>query len=110
MQETTKSKMNVFIIIGIFIAVLVAGYLYITRDQSSPDLLVSTPTDAIASPVDGAFLAALLELKQHNLDKSLFDTKAWKSLRDFSKPLAPQDKYRPNPFAPLGATSTSERF
>ena len=106
MQDTTKSKVNIGIIIGIFIAIGVAGYMYIKRDQSNPDLLTSVPTDSIKSPVDSSFLTALLELKKHNLDKSIFESKVFNSLRDFSKPIAPQEKSRPNPFAPISTTST----
>ena len=110
MQDTTKNKVNMFIIITIFIGIGVAGFMYVTRDVSSPKTLVSTPTEAIKSPVDSMFLTALLELKKHNIDKTFFDTKEWNSLRDFSKTLTPQEKFRPNPFAPISTTSTQTQF
>lgn len=109
MQGNTKGKLNIFIVIGIFIAVVVAGVLYEKRDKSSAELLVNMPTATSSAPIDSAFLSALLQLKKIELKKNIFEDKAWKSLRDFSRPLNPQDTYRPNPFAPLDASTTVEQ-
>lgn len=96
-----QGNSNVFIVLAIFVAIGIAGYFYITRDQSTEDLLVSTVMDAQSAPLDSNFIVALNELKRLKLDDSLFSTALWKSLTDFGQELAPQEKFRPNPFAPL---------
>lgn len=113
MQDKQKSGgMNLIIVIAIIIAICVAGYLYITRDQSPDDLLVSSMAGVGApgspvSPVDNQLLAALRDLRRLKLDDSIFKDPAWATLHDFSQTLEPQEPYRPNPFAPLGGGSAS---
>ncbi|MEN9621944.1 MAG: hypothetical protein RLZZ67_378 [Candidatus Parcubacteria bacterium] len=104
MNNKEKGNSNVFIVLAIFVAIGIAGYFYIVRDQSSEDLLVSSVMDARSTPVDSNFLAALNELKRLKLDDSLFKSPLWTSLVDFGKELAPQEKFRSNPFAPLPPT------
>lgn len=106
-MQTTKSNKNLFIVIFILIAVFVAGYMYIKRDQSTPDLLISTQGGIENAPVDGDLLSALRELKKIKFDDSLFKNAVWLSLVDFGKNIDPQEKYRPNPFAPLDSVSES---
>ncbi len=113
MQDKQKSSsINLIIVIAIIIAVCVAGYFYMNRDQSSDDLLVSSMVGVSGSgsavaPVDNQLLAALRDLRRLQLDDSLFKDPIWLSLRDFSQTLAPQEPYRPNPFAPLGSSGQS---
>ncbi len=105
MQENTKSSGNMFIVIGVIIAIGVAGYLYISRDQSSDELLVSTLPGQQATSVDAELLSALGRLKNIQLNDNIFKSPLWLSLVDSGKTLVPQDSGRVNPFAPLEASS-----
>ncbi|HEY0907932.1 MAG TPA: hypothetical protein VGE35_01140 [Candidatus Paceibacterota bacterium] len=106
MQDKPKhGGANLLIVLAILIGIGVAGYMYITRDTSSSDLLVAT--DPSVAPVDNQLLAALRDLRRLKLDDSIFKDAVWLSLQDFGQTLAPQDPYRPNPFAPIGSGVTA---
>lgn len=94
-----------FIVIGVIIAVGVAGYFYISRDQSGDALLVSTLPGEQAVSVDTELLAALGKLKNIQLNSAIFKSPLWVSLVDSGKTLTPQDKGRVNPFAPLESSN-----
>jgi hypothetical protein len=94
------------IIAGIAIVILgVAAYMYAGRDQSG-DTLLSSQSSSSASGVDDTFLTSLRTLQRLKLDNSLFSSPVWLSLVDFGKTLAQQPAGRPNPFAPLDASSS----
>lgn len=107
MQDKPKSNKNI-IVIGIVILLIgIAGYMYVTRDQSVSQTLTVASAGSVVTPVDSDLLSALNSLKKLKLDDSIFKNPVWLSLVDFGKVLAPQEKFRPNPFAPLTAgTST----
>jgi len=104
MKESSNLK-NLIVIGAILIAIAGAVYFYISRDQSSDELLTSQDSGAVTGTVDSDLLAALKELRKLHLDDSIFSDPAWLSLHDFGKVLVPQQAFRPNPFAPLDASA-----
>lgn len=106
MQEKPKGNSNLIILAVIVVAIGVAGYFYIGRDQST-DATLTITKGSPASLDDNQLLAALRDLKRHNLDNSLFSDPLWLSLTDFSKPLVLQEPGRPNPFAPFNSTNST---
>ncbi len=105
MKENTNSSKNLIITAIFVIALGVAGYMYITRDTSGDDLLLVNPVTS-APVVNTDLLSALREFKKLTIKTDIFETPAWGSLVDFGKTLKEREKYRPNPFAPIGQTSS----
>ena len=67
-------------------------------DASSNSQLVSTKGDRDISEVGKETLEILLKLKSLKLDKSIFEEKVFKNLKDFSIELGEKEKGRDNPF------------
>ncbi|HEY9480663.1 MAG TPA: hypothetical protein VIR98_00320 [Candidatus Paceibacterota bacterium] len=108
MQNTSHSARNLIIILVVLIIIGAAGYFYAGRDQAPDDLLTSAPVDGMAAgAVEGDLLPALLQLKKLRLDDTIFSDASFTSLVDSGQTLAPQPQGRPNPFAPIDASSLS---
>ncbi len=105
MKESSSNLKNIIVIGVILLLVALAGYWYATRDKSSDELLTSQDAGSETKSVDSDLLAALRELRKLRLDDSIFSDPVWLSLHDFGKTLAPQQSFRPNPFAPLDASA-----
>jgi hypothetical protein len=110
---------NIIILIVVFI-IGVVGYSVFFKKATTPStgsLQTSSGLDASAAAGSGSeagsesdlvvgkeFLSLLLNIRSIKLDDSIFTSKAFTTLQDFSRPI-PVDSNpgRPNPFAPLGA-------
>lgn len=105
MKESSSNK-NLAIALIIFAAIVVAGYMYATRDRVvDSDLLIGIPTDTVA--VEGDLLTALGQLQTIRLDTTVFDDPVFESLVDIGTVLAEQPKGRPNPFAPIDSSASA---
>ena len=85
-------------------AVLVLAVGYYIYSQN-----VSTPTDAavfdttVTSQIVGQDILALVEkLRTVSLNPAIFSSTLFNNLRDYSIPINPEARGRPNPFAPIG--------
>ncbi len=75
----------------------------LTVEEGNSDVLAGETVAGSADDVGQGFLDTLLSLRTIKLDRSLLDRDSFKSLRDFTKELVPQNNQgRPNPFAPIG--------
>ena len=97
-------KIN-FIKIIIVLAVVFAlvGFLGFYFFRSSPEPILGTEIIGERSVESTEILKALQELKKLSIDGSVFDSAAFKSLVDYTLAVNPEDKQRPNPFAPIGS-------
>lgn len=108
MKSTLKKIILFVVIIGIIttIAILVFG-----KDKTIPSVLNTTsPLSTTTTPTNdsGKFLQSLSQVKSINLDTTIFSSKSYQKLVDFSLPIILEDPRivgRPNPFAPLGSDS-----
>lgn len=101
-----KKNTNLVIVGIVILAVAVACYFYVTRDQSPTDLLTGE-TAGVALSVDGDLISALSSLRRLKMDDSIFANPVWLSLTDFGQTLSPQPSGRPNPFAPFEGAATA---
>ena len=107
MKDTGNIK-NLLISGVVVMVVGVFAFFYISRDTYVEDpLLTGVTTGEESVSVDGSFLSALNSLRRIKLDDSVFQTKAWGTLTDFGRTLAPQPYGRPNPFAPVGGNEAA---
>ncbi len=110
MSSTLK---NIFIFVLIFAALAGGYYFFFANKVSTPDLsTISTSGSVVDSGmgagVGGEFLTTLLNIKNIQLDDSIFSSTAFKSLQDFTTELVDQGNAgRPNPFAPIGADTSA---
>lgn len=106
-------KQHKNIIIGV-ILVIIGFVLYsiFVRDDGTEDQRLSV-TEQANDPLENAIGRDLLflldDLKVVELDGAFFTSKEFRNLLDFGQVIAPQPIGRPNPFAPIGA-STAEDF
>lgn len=104
-METTHTSRNLLIAVAIILAVVAAGYFYLTRDTvSDSDLLIGAPVES-SGGVEGDLLTALQQLRTITLDSKIFEDPVFRSFVDFSTTLVPQPAGRTNPFAPLDASA-----
>jgi hypothetical protein len=110
MQDHSNLK-NLAIGTVIVIIVVFAGYLYLTRETFVIDdpVLVGVENSATPRSLDGSFLSALNSLTRLRFDDSIFSLKAWGTLVDYSRTLAPQPIGRINPFAPLNSSESPQQ-
>lgn len=110
MKEQGNAIKSLVIAVGILAAVGFLGYLYLSREAVVEEslLIVEAPD---SGAVDGDLLRALQELRTIKLDTTIFENSVFRSFYDFGTQIAPQDKGRPNPFAPVsgpGVTSSAQ--
>lgn len=108
-KNTNKGALSVKAIVVIVAVVLLGalGFGYLGRDGGNANTDQIIKSDTTASQVGADVLSALNQLKVLNLDGSIFTDPAYKSLRDFSRPIQSQPVGRENPFLPINAKSTS---
>ena len=92
------------IVIVVIIIIFFVYTTYFSQSSSSTDLQVSTSQ---TSAQDQNFLNLLLQIKNINIDTTLFQNSAFISLQDDTLPILDQPYGRPNPFAPIGQDSGS---
>ena len=111
----------------ILLVLVAAFFLYRYLFVSSPAVDNRPGLEAVgdgeadqAAVIDDEFIRLLERLQGVTLDATVFASPAWQSLVNFRVPLVPEEKGRPNPFAPVGfdpllntssttATSSSRR-
>lgn len=87
------------------IAIAIAAALYVTlfgTNRSDISLLKSETPSAITLAAGEDVLELLATLREIELDESIFEDPAFRSLVDFGQELVPEPVGRENPFAPIG--------
>jgi hypothetical protein len=105
------------IIIAVVIVLVVVFFIYKVassqtenKDKEATTRVDYTTADnAATSGEAAALLRTLKNLEKVELNGDIFSDPAFTVLFDFSKVLTPIDKYRQNPFAPIGAPNTLSR-
>ncbi len=113
---TPKIK-NIIIFTVIAVVIILVYFFFIKKEPnqanlvSSSDPTMPTPEGSIPNDNDliaADFLSMLLNVKNINLDDSIFSDPAFLSLRDSSILLIPDgNEGRPNPFAPIGVENVA---
>lgn len=110
----TSISKNTKILLAILVILVVVYFAVIKKNKpeqsnlvSSTPVVATTGSTPINVPLAQDFLTELLNVKNINLDLSIFSDPAFSSLRDSSIVLV-QDgtEGRPNPFAPIGSDIT----
>ena len=91
------------LLIGIL--VIIAFVVYSILFGNTTDEVLVSETQQERSEIESELIALLLQLREVELDPSLFGDPVFQSLRDFSTELVPEPVGRQNPFAPLGAAA-----
>lgn len=106
MNPTTKKIILFAVIIASIVVISVT--IFGKKDENA-DLFENTAVvNTTSSPEkvqSQKFLQSLNQVNSINLDTTLFNSKAYQKLVDFSVPIVLEDQRligRPNPFAPLG--------
>lgn len=101
-----SSSVQKMIIAGIALALIgFFGYQVFVVKIEAPitdDLYISN-----TEVVGGDILNLVEKTKDLTIDKSIFSSNLFISLVDFNITLSPENKGRPNPFAPIGSDSSS---
>jgi hypothetical protein len=107
-----SSRFIIKLLVGLLVLVA-AFFLYRYIFVSSPAVDNSPGLEAVgsgeggqASAVDDEFIRLLERLQGVTLDATVFASPAWQSLINFRVPLIPEEKGRPNPFAPVSLDSS----
>jgi regulatory protein YycI of two-component signal transduction system YycFG len=102
--QQSKSTSNLFIVIGVIIALVVAGYFYFTRDRSSDAVLTS---DSIEN-VQNDLVVILQKLQTVTLNSAILASIQETILHEGNHILFTEVPGRNNPFAPLSLTSVTQ--
>lgn len=97
-----KNKMA----IGGGVALLLLIYVYLTYFSGGSSSASLTASDS-ASPLSADILVTLQSIHSITLDNSIFTDPAFISLSDFGVIIPPENIGRRNPFAPLGASTST---
>jgi len=107
-------KKNTIYIFSIIITILITslGVHSLILAKEDAGSLVSANENNVDDVAEREILSLLLDLRAIDLDSSIFESEAFKSLKDFGVTLAKEPVSRVNPFAPIGndravATSTN---
>ena len=84
----------------------VRSFLFAQNDGGS--LVSLNDGSVVDNSTEKEILSLLLELRSIKLDVSMFESSAFKALKDFGVTLDPEPVSRPNPFAPIGSDETVE--
>lgn len=101
-------KIKNLIIFSVIFILLVVGYVVFFRGSPQPALTTTTgiPLPSATAPtgdVGQEFLTTLLNLKNIQLNDSVFNNPAFSKLQDYTITLVPEgNEGRVNPFAPIG--------
>lgn len=105
MQNLLKYK-KILIWIGVVIVAFILYSMFFTGDDKTANSGVVSSPVADAQFVAGREIIALLtDLKALKLNGDIFQGNTFRSLEDFSLPVAPEPQGRQNPFAPIGTDS-----
>lgn len=112
-----KGILRNIIILVVVVGLGIAGYsMFFKKDSGSATGLATTAGEGTTAEssqsatanaaVGREFLTLLLNIRSIELNESIFESKAFTNLQNFSRPLPPDpNPGRPNPFAPLGVDS-----
>jgi hypothetical protein len=106
---TPKLK-KIIIAILVLIVLFVVYAIFIKADPKNPPLIAGTSTvqgSEEAKVLGSQISQALLRIEQIKLDKSIFESKIFQTLKDRSVPIEDEPMGRSNPFAPLGDISVN---
>lgn len=94
-----SKKTITFLIIIIFFGYF--GYRVFLKNNSSVD-------NFLPQSQSGQDIVNLTQkLQNSSIDQSIFTSALFMSMKDFTVSILPEEKGRPNPFAPIGSDSTS---
>ena len=98
-------KFKNLIIYGAIVLVLGAAGFFMLNGGATSNVQLSQETSqqiSLSQQIEQELLAELLQLREIQLDDSLFRSQTFQSLKDFSRPIVAQPVGRENPFAPIG--------
>lgn len=89
----------------ILLIVLVVGafvYFFVIGDDTQDiSFLLEGNSDGISDNVGAEVLALLQQIQSIEIDASVFSSPVYRTLRDYSVSIPPQNVGRQNPFAPI---------
>jgi len=95
-----SSTQKIFIVLALVFLLGFVAYGAISTGNTKVD---TTSPVTTSSSVNGSDILALVEkFDKVSIDKTLFQSSLFMSLKDNSTPLTPESQGRPNPFAPIG--------
>lgn len=95
-----SSLIKTVIIVAVIAGLGFVGYNYLSKSPGG-DGLVVVKNDG-TSQIGAQVLTALNQLQLLKLDEKVFSDATFKSLKDFSRPIASEPVGRINPFSPIG--------
>jgi hypothetical protein len=107
MTEYIKKYKTLIIILGIAIAGFIAYkyYFAVPTESTDPSFI---PADLGEGAIGQEILFALESLRLLELDTSIFESAAFKSLVDYTAATTSEPLGRPDPFAPLSSELIEE--
>ena len=103
MKDFYNKYKNILLVIVITVVVFFIYSTFFSGRGSSNSFLQTEIVGGEGEALVGKeLLATLLELRSLSLDESIFSTRAFIILRDFSQEVQPQATGRPNPFNDIG--------
>jgi hypothetical protein len=103
MQSNNRQKILTYVLVLVLIA---AGYYYYNLYGGSSITAGVVSTD-YSAPVGEDILLLVQKMDRVNIDESVFTSRLFTNLIDSSISVNQEEKYRPNPFAPLGNNTAS---
>lgn len=105
-MDTLRKHKKTLGIIGVIIVAFVLYNFFLKPDGTQEGVVSNTPSE---QPQAGReILSLLIDLKEIQLNGELLRSQTFQSFEDFSVPIAPEPKGRPNPFAPVGVDQSFE--
>lgn len=102
-----KSQIPKIIVLVLFLGVIGFGsYVYYTRGTSGISIAGFTIPDE-ESPVGSDILVLAEKIRRTVIEPEIFSSPLFVNLRDLSAILVPEEKGRPNPFAPIDNETAS---
>lgn len=99
-MDTLRKHKKILGIIGVAVVAFALYNFFLKPDGTEEGVVSNAPSQ---QPQAGReILSLLIDLKEIQLNGELFQSNAFQSFEDFSIPIAPEPKGRPNPFAPVG--------
>lgn len=104
-MELVKKYKNILIVAGV-LAAIVLGYLWWSGRDTTDSSTLSFAPDGFGLPTEASIagqqiLSVLEELRQLNINGSVFQNAVFKSLIDHTIATTSEPLGRPDPFAPL---------
>lgn len=100
MKELIQKAKVPIIIFSVLFLCFVAYNVFLKNDENTDAIVEYAVTDsAVRAELDKDILPLLTLVKNVKFDGAIFSDPTFQSLADFSKPIEPEEKGRPNPFA-----------